>query len=99
MVTTLARRAAHCRALLPNNVVSRSFVAETVLLDVETGRYFKLDRTAGAMLEALLGARSLAAAAGVLADQGWGAQEVLVADLAELCAQLEGLGLVRLVAA
>src|SRR3954452_12099156 len=96
MVTTLARRAAHCRALLPNNVVSRAFVAETVLLDVETGRYFRLDRTAGALLDAALAEPPLAAAAAVLADRGWGAREAVVAELGELCRQLEGHGLLQL---
>lgn len=93
--TTVAARAAHCRALLPNHVVARSFVAETVLLDVETGRYFKLDSTAGSMLDALLAERTLAAAARLLAQRGWGAEDILVIELAELCAELEGLGLLR----
>ncbi len=96
MATTVSMRAARCRALLPQNVIARTFVAETVLLDVDTGRYFKLDRTAGEMLDALLTERSLAAAAGTLAARGWGVADALVADLAELCRELEGLGLLRL---
>lgn len=94
--TTVAARAARCRAVLPASVVSRAFVAETVLLDVDRGRYFKLDATAGQMLDALLGAPTLAAAAGVLARRGWGAEDLLCAELAELCGELRGLGLLEL---
>jgi hypothetical protein len=96
MQTTLAHRAARCRAVLPESIVARTFVAETVLLDVTTGRYFKLDRTAGAMLDALLANRSLSTAATALAGPAWGSEDALIADLAELCAELEGLGLLRL---
>jgi Coenzyme PQQ synthesis protein D (PqqD) len=88
--------AARCRALLPNNVISKSFVTETVLMDVNCGRYFKLDRAAGAMLDALIAQPSIAAAAAVLAGQGWGSEEVLLTDLDALCADLSALGLVRL---
>ena len=96
MTTTVAFRAARCRAKLPANVVSRSFVAETVLLDVDTGRYFKLDRNAGEMLEVLVAAPSLAAAATRLAARGWGDADAVVADLAELCRELDSIGLLRL---
>lgn len=98
-VSLVADRAAQCRASLPNHVVARSFVSETVLLDVHTGRYFKLDSTAGSMLDAILGGRTLAAAAGRLADEGWGTEDTVVTELAELCSQLEVLGLLRLQAA
>lgn len=96
MITTVASRAARCRAALRPNVVSRAFVSETVLLDVETGRYFKLDATAGQMLDALLGEPSVAAAAALLSRRGWGAEELLATELAELCAELGGLKLLEL---
>src|SRR3954462_11800232 len=98
-MTTVAFRAARCRAQLPQNVVSRAFVAETVLLDVDTGRYFRLDRTAGELPDALIAEPSVAAAARRLAARGLGTAEALVADLAELCAELEALGLLRLLEA
>ena len=96
MPTTVAPHAAQCRALLPNHVVSRSFVSETVLLDVQSGRYFKLDASAGAMLDALLAERTLACAAVALAGRGWGSADRLLPDLAALGAELEALGLLRL---
>jgi len=98
-VSLVAGRAAHCRAALPNHVVARSFVSETVLLDVHTGRYFKLDASAGSMLDAILAGRTIAQAAGRLADEGWGSEDAVVSELAELCSQLERLGLLRLQAA
>lgn len=93
---SVAGRVAGSRASLPNNVIARSFVAETVLMDVNTGRYFKLDRTAGAMLDALLANPTVAAAATALAERGWGSEEVLVTDLGALCSELGAMGLVRL---
>ena len=41
------------RARLPQHVVHRSFVAETVVLNLRTGKYHGLNPTAGRMLEAL----------------------------------------------
>ena len=41
------------RARLPQHVVHRSFVAETVVLNLRTGKYHGLNATAGRMLEAL----------------------------------------------
>lgn len=98
-MTVATGRVAGCRASLPNNIISRSFVAETVLMDVNSGRYFKLDRTAGAMLDALLNRPTVAAAAAALSERGWGSEEVLVADLGALCTELGAMGLVRLDAA
>lgn len=91
--------AARRRALLPHNVISRSFVTETVLLDVNCGRYFKLDATAGALFDALVAEPSLAAAAAALSKRGWGSEEVVLGDLEALCADLGARGLVRLQAA
>jgi hypothetical protein len=84
------------RVSLPNNVISRSFVAETVLMDVNSGRYFKLDRTAGAMLEALMAQRTVAGAAMALSERGWGSEDVLRNDLGALCLELASIGLLRL---
>ena len=46
--------AATRRFSLPEHVVIRSFVSETILLDVDNGLYYRLDATRGAMLECLL---------------------------------------------
>lgn len=84
------------RVSLPNNVISRSFVAETVLMDVNSGRYFKLDRTAGVMLEALLAQRTVPGAALALSERGWGSEDVLRGDLSALTLELSAMGLLRL---
>src|SRR5438552_1654414 len=88
--------AGHCRAALPHSIVARSFVAETVLLDIETGRYFKLEAATGGMLDAVLAAPTVGSAARWLAARGWGAEDRVVTELLELCAQLERHGLLRL---
>jgi len=41
------------RARVPNNVVYRTFAYETVVLNLNTGKYHGLNRTAGRMLESL----------------------------------------------
>jgi len=44
---------------LPEHVVHRSFVAETVVLNLQTGRYHGLNPVGGRMLDALNGASSV----------------------------------------
>ncbi len=44
---------AQIRVRVPNHVVYQSFVAETVLLDLETGTHHELDGNAGRLLEVL----------------------------------------------
>ncbi|MGD1057500.1 MAG: PqqD family protein [Solirubrobacteraceae bacterium] len=48
------------RVRLPQHVVHRSFVAETVVLNLRTGKYHGLNPTAGKMLEALDAAPTVA---------------------------------------
>jgi hypothetical protein len=57
------------RVRLPQHVVHRSFVAETVVLNLRTGKYHGLNPTAGKMLEALDAAPTVADAVPVLADE------------------------------
>jgi Coenzyme PQQ synthesis protein D (PqqD) len=83
------------RLCLPHNVVARSFASETVLLDVNEGRYFRLDRAAGALLDALLAHGSVGGAAAALAVEGWADAGVLSAELDALSAELLELGLLR----
>jgi hypothetical protein len=54
---------------LPQHVVHRSFVAETVVLNLKTGKYHGLNPTAGRMLEALDAASTVGDAAPVLAAE------------------------------
>ena len=41
------------RVTIPQHVVFRTFVEETIVLNLESGRYHGLNRTAGRMLELL----------------------------------------------
>lgn len=80
---------------LPHHVVVRSFVAETVLMDVNTGRYYKLDPAGGSMLQSLDAHGSIGAAADALSADGWGSAAEVAADLMALVEHLRELGLIH----
>jgi hypothetical protein len=81
---------------IPNHVVHRSFVHETVVLNLETGRYHGLNRTAGAMLSALEGAGSIRGALHSLAETFPEAGERLEDDLLTFCEDAQKRGLIEL---
>jgi hypothetical protein len=84
------------KARVPEHVVYREFVNETVVLNLQTGTYHGLNRTAGRMLEAVERAASLREAALQLAgDYGWELATV-EKDLVGLCHQLAEGGLLEL---
>jgi hypothetical protein len=89
--TELARRAVR----VPDHVVYREFAEQSVALNLRTGRYHGLNATAGAMVAALRAAPNVAAAAERLAPEWDVAEDVLLADLAELCDGLERRGLLE----
>ena len=81
---------------LPNQVVYRTFVKETVVLNLDTGRYHGLNPTAGRMLEVLERSGTAAEAARYLAEEyGRDASEI-EEDLCDLCRNLVERGLVTL---
>jgi len=80
---------------VPQHVVYRSFPAETVVLNLETGKYHGLNATAGRMLEALEQATCVRDAAAVLAESYEQAQSVIEQDLCELCQTLLKRGLIE----
>ena len=85
------------RVRVPEHVVFRSFAAETVVLNLDTGLYHGLNRTAGLLLERLDVGRSVAEAAlGVATEFGQPADEV-ERDCVELCRELHERGLIELV--
>jgi hypothetical protein len=87
--------AAHMR--LPQHVLHRSFVAETVVLNLRTGKYHGLNPTAGRMLEALAGAPTAGAAVPELARE-YGVEPAQVeSDLIALCQGLLERGLIEMV--
>jgi hypothetical protein len=82
---------------MPQHVVCRSFVAETVVLNLQTGQYHGLNPTAGKMLEALQAAPTVGAAVPALADQYGVAQEQIERDLLALASGLIERGLIETV--
>jgi len=74
---------AHVR--LPPHVVHRSFVSETVVLNLKTGKYHGLNTTAGEILEGLeRGSTPREVAAAIAQEYGRDENEVQ-ADVVELC--------------
>lgn len=83
------------RARLPQHVVHRSFVAETVVLNLRTGKYHGLNPTAGKMLEALEVSPTVGAAVPELAGEYGLEQEQIQRDLLTLTRGLLERGLIE----
>jgi PqqD family protein of HPr-rel-A system len=87
--------AAHIR--MPQHVVHRSFVAETVVLNLRTGKYHGLNPTAGRMLEALEESPTAGTVVPELARE-FGVEPAKVeSDLVALCQGLLERGLIEMV--
>jgi hypothetical protein len=82
---------------LPQHVVHRSFVAETVVLNLRTGKYHGLNPTAGKMLEALAAAPTAGATVPELAREYGVEPDKLESDLIALCQGLLQRGLIEIV--
>jgi hypothetical protein len=80
---------------VPQHVVYRSFPAETVVLNLQTGKYHGLNATAGRMLDALEQADCVRDAATTLAVQYAQDQSVIERHLCELCQSLLERGLIE----
>jgi hypothetical protein len=80
---------------VPQHIVYRSFPSETVVLNLQTGRYHGLNATAGRMLDELKEAASVRDAAAVLAKSYAQEQNVVEQDICELCQILLERGLIE----
>lgn len=79
---------------VPKHVVYRAFAGETVILNLETGKYHGLNVTGGRMLALLDGAESIAEAASAFArDYGKLLSEV-EDDIRSFCTRLCERGLI-----
>jgi Coenzyme PQQ synthesis protein D (PqqD) len=87
--------AAHMR--LPQHVLHRSFVAETVVLNLRTGKYHGLNPTAGRMLDALETAPKAGDVVPELAQEYGVAPSQVENDLVALCQGLLERGLIEMV--
>ncbi len=81
---------------VPQHVVYRSFPSETVVLNLQTGKYHGLNATAGRMLDELERAACVRDAAAALADSYEQSQSVVENDVCELCRALLSRGLVEI---
>jgi hypothetical protein len=84
------------RVDVPANVVHRPFPTETVVLNLETGRYHGLNPVAGRMLEELGRQETVGAAARVISDEYGQPLEDVERDLCVLCEDLVRRGLISL---
>ena len=80
---------------VPQHVVYRSFPSETVMLNLQTGKYHGLNATAGHMLDELNRAMSVSDAADTLAQDYGQPLELVKRDLCELCSALLERGLIE----
>jgi hypothetical protein len=85
------------RLRLSPHVVHRSFASETVVLNLETGRYHGLNPIGGQLLDILNDAPSVRDAAALVADRYDQDQAAVEADLLEFCSDLLERRLVEIV--
>ncbi len=83
------------RVRRPEHVVYRSFAAETVVLNLDTGQYHGLNVTAGRMLEVLDEVGSVQEAATRIARDYGQPLTSVEEDLCALCASLAERGLIE----
>jgi hypothetical protein len=80
---------------VPQSVVFRSFPTETVVLNLQTGKYHGLNPTAGRMLQALSEAASVREAAAAVAAEYNAPAAAIEVDICDLCQNLLDRGLVE----
>jgi Coenzyme PQQ synthesis protein D (PqqD) len=81
---------------VPRHVVYRRLPTETVVFNLQTGRYHGLNATAGTMLEALEQAGSVREAAAKVAAEYNQPQEIIERDMCDLCNGLLARDLIEL---
>lgn len=84
------------RARVPEHVVHRAFALETVVLNLQTGKYHGLNPTAGRMFELLDKTPTVQEAAARFAEEYARPLEEIEHDLCQLCRDLAGRGLIEL---
>ena len=83
------------KAKVPQSVVFRNFPTETVVLNLQTGKYHGLNPTAGRMLQALTEADSVREAAAAVAAEYDAPAATIEGDICELFQNLLDRGLVE----
>ncbi|HEY7018028.1 MAG TPA: PqqD family protein [Gaiellaceae bacterium] len=82
-------------ARVPGHVVYRTFVNETVVLDLETGRYQGVNVTGGRILDLLVTGRSVGGAAKELAEEYSRPLGDVEQDVCRFCSDLLRRGLIE----
>jgi Coenzyme PQQ synthesis protein D (PqqD) len=83
-------------AAVPDHVVYRAFVHETVVLNLQTGRYHGLNPTGGRMLAELDRAATVRDAVGRLAESYAAPLDELERDVCGFCRDLAERGLIEI---
>ena len=83
------------RVTIPQHVVFRAFVEETVVLNLESGRYHGLNPTAGRMLELLGEFGEVAVVAQRIAEETGASAARVAEDLHGFCSSLAERGLIE----
>jgi Coenzyme PQQ synthesis protein D (PqqD) len=81
---------------VPQHVVHRSFPSETVVLNLQTGKYHGLNPTAGRMMEALDREGGVRAAANAVAAEYEQPLDATEKDICDLCEALLERGLIEI---
>jgi Coenzyme PQQ synthesis protein D (PqqD) len=84
------------RADVPDHVVYREFAHETVILNLQTGRYHGVNATGGRILDLLASRATIGAAATRLAEESGQPLEEIERDVLAFCADLASRGLIEL---
>ena len=79
---------------VPDHVVYRDFAEETVMLNLDSGMYHGLNRTAARMVDTLQSSASVAAAVDALASEFEQPHERIEQDVLSLCRTLDERGLI-----
>ena len=82
--------------LVPDHVVYRAFVNETVVVNLQTGAYHGLNPSGATMLERLGNAETVRAAAAALAEHYRQPLDQIESDLCDFCLNLHERGLLVL---
>jgi hypothetical protein len=86
-----------CTVRLPDHVVYRDMVTETVVLNLETGRYHGLNPSGGRILRALAeSSLNVREAARVLAAEFDAPDDAVERDVCDFCSDLAARGLIEL---
>lgn len=84
------------RAEVPQHVVFRELVSETVLLNIDTGQYHGMDETGSRFFEVLRDCDSLESAVTTLVSEFEAPREQIRDDLIGYCSELVTRGLIEL---